>query len=100
MKKFKDGDDIDCNMLEEGEIIQFENHYLKVKIFEGVKNPCKQCFFQNEEYHIRCGYHIECSVYTTNFDEYENQELDYEVIFEEISEIEALVLLGDKNEKI
>lgn len=96
MKKFKDGDDIDCNMLEEGEIIKFENHYLKVKKFEGVGNACNYCFFKHLKY---CNLLLTCSIYTIP-DEYGNQELGYEVVFEEISEIEALILLGDKDENV
>lgn len=96
MKKFKDGDNIDCNMLEEGEIIKFENHYLKVKKFEGVGNPCDYCFFKYLKY---CNLLLDCSIYTTP-DGYGNQELDYEVIFEEISEIEAMILTGDEYARV
>lgn len=75
MKEFTKYDLIDSEQLKNGEIIKFENHYLKVKedIF------CNNCFFKENK----------------NYDCYETTYCHRNgsaILFEEISEIEALIL--------
>lgn len=79
MKKFNKNEYIDYEDVEIGEIIQFNNHYLKVK----EDDSCQNCFFgENEKYD--CNTLIGCIG--------RNGE---EINFEEISEIERLIMYGD-----
>lgn len=93
MKKFKKGDFIDCYTLKDYEVIKFENHYLMVK--ENENSGCKNCFFNTNECNGYCGYNVTCTRYCSSSDGF-FEEIDYEIKYEEISEIEALIFLEDE----
>lgn len=97
MKTFKKGDFIDCYTLKDYEVIKFENHYLMVK--ENENSACKNCFFNIDKRNGDCGYNVTCTRYYSSSDGF-FEEIDYELKYEEISEIEAMILTGDEYARI
>lgn len=76
-----------------GEVIKFEENYLIAR----ESYDCKNCFFyyknypyQNKENTKQCyrTNYYECSIYSEN----------YAIYFRELSEIEYLILKGEKND--
>ncbi|MFR4518472.1 MAG: hypothetical protein ACLT40_00735 [Fusobacterium sp.] len=76
-----------------GKLLKYKNHFLQVIESLG----CKSCFFyyknypyQNKENTKQCyrTNYYECSIYSEN----------YAIYFRELSEIEYLILKGDKHD--
>ena len=94
MKKFKKGDYINCDDFADNEIIKFENHYLIVK--ENESGTCEKCFFNNYELNGGYAFNIQCTKYNSpNY-----TDTDYDIIYEKLSEIEVMILTGDKDESL
>lgn len=83
MQEFTKNDYIEYEDVEIDEIIKYENHYLIVK----KSDSCKNCFF-NEHDKYNCNIRANCIG--------RNGE---EINFEELTEIEMLIILGEKNIK-
>lgn len=83
MQEFNKDEYIDYEDVVVDEIIKFDNHYLKVK----KTDSCKNCFFsENDKYN--CNIRANCIG--------RNGE---EINFEELTEIEMLIILGGKSIK-
>lgn len=83
MQEFTKDDYIEYEDVEIDEIIKFDNHYLIVK----EDDSCQNCFFgENEKYD--CNTLIGCIGRNGK-----------EINFEELTEIEMLIILGEKNIK-
>lgn len=79
MKKFKKDNFVDCGILKRDEIINFENHFLKVVLEDVSIDNCEECFFNKETY--------ECS--NLNMACIKSK---YGVAYKEIDPIEGLIL--------
>ena len=84
MKEFAKNAYINSECLKNNEIIKFESHYLRIK-----ENPfCDNCFFKKNK-NYDCYQVIYCQRKDGSM-----------ILFEELSEIETLILKGDANENI
>lgn len=79
MRKYKKKDFIDCGVLKRNEIINFENHFLKVVLYDISINNCEECFFDKGRY--KCSnLNVACI------------KGKYGVTYKEIDPIEGLIL--------